>query len=143
MQNVHRFFGDSATVIVEVPRGACLKRDAQGRIDLISPVPAPFNYGRIEGLLGGDGEPLDAVILGPRHPRGTCLTLPVRGVVYFVDGSSRDDKWVCAAKPLKRRDVALVKSFFRVYAFAKRIRDRLSGKPATSRFDGWHSAAVS
>ena len=143
MQNVPRFEGATATVIVEVPRGDCLKRDAEGRIDLISPVPAPFNYGRVEGQVGGDGEPLDVVILGPRCARGTRLTLPVRGVVHFVDGSERDDKWVCAREPLTRRDVALVNSFFRVYAFVKRIRDRLSGQPATSHFGGWHSAAVS
>jgi inorganic pyrophosphatase len=120
-----------------------VKRDAHGRIDLISPFPVPFNYGRIEGMMGGDGEPLDVVILGPRHKRGTRLELPVQGIVRFVDGSKPDDKWVCAHRPLSKVDVALVTFFFRAYAVAKRTRDRLHGHPATSRFAGLHSVTLS
>ena len=93
--------------------------------------------------MGGDVEPLDVVILGPRHARGTRLELPIRGVVRFVDGSTSDDKWVCAPKPLSKLDIVLVTAFFRAYAFAKRTRDRLHGHPATSRFAGWHSVTLS
>ena len=143
MQNPHRFPDDRAAVVIEVPRGAFVKRDAKGRIDLVSPIPAPFNYGRIEGHRGEDGDPLDVVVLGPRLPRGTRRSLPVHGVVHFVDGPTRDDKWVCGTHPPTRRQVTLVKSFFRVYAFLKRTRDRLHGQPATSRFAGWQSGTLS
>ena len=73
-------------MVIEVPRGAFVKRDAEGRIDLVSPIPAPFNYGRVMGVLGGDGEPQDAIVLGPRLPRGHTVRLQVHGVVRYIMG---------------------------------------------------------
>jgi inorganic pyrophosphatase len=39
-------------VVIEVPRGSFLKRGASGRIDFVSPLPRPFNYGAVPTLLG-------------------------------------------------------------------------------------------
>ena len=133
----------SVQVVIEVPRGAFVKRDAEGRIDLVSPLPTPFNYGRVTDVVGGDGEPQDAIVLGPRLPRGHTIQLPVHGVVRFVDQGERDDNWVCSARPptlLQRRAVV---AFFQLYARIKRLRDRLSLKPADSAFEGWHSVPAS
>ena len=32
-------------VVIEIPRGSFLKRGSSGRIDFVSPLPCPFNYG--------------------------------------------------------------------------------------------------
>ena len=128
----------SVQVVIEVPRGSFVKRDAAGKIDLVSPVPTPFNYGRITGVLGGDGEPQDAIVLGPRLPRGRTVQLKVHGVVRFVDQGQRDDKWVCGEHPPSRLQRSGVVAFFFVYARIKRLRDRLTMKPADSVFEGWH-----
>lgn len=130
------------SVTIEVPRGAFIKRDAHGQVDLVSPVPAPFNYGRIEGVVGGDGEPQDAIVLGARLPRGHVVQLPVQAVVRFVDRGQRDDKWVCSPSTPTRFERRAVIGFFGVYAQLKRLRDRLSLQPARSAFEGWRPASA-
>lgn len=126
-----------ATVTVEVPRGAFVKRDAHGRVDLLSPVPSLFNYGRVDGVMGGDGEPQDAIVLGARLPRGRAVTFPVQGVIRFRDGPTADDKWICGPHPPSRAERVALTTFFRVYARLKRTRDRLARRPAESRYLGW------
>ena len=42
-------------VVIEVPRGSFLKRGSTGRVDFISPLPCPFNYGSVPGYIGLDG----------------------------------------------------------------------------------------
>ena len=67
-------------VRIEVPRLGLVKRDAH-RIEYISPVPCPFNYGSVPDTLAPDGDPFDAVVLGPRLATGTLVEVPVTGVV--------------------------------------------------------------
>jgi inorganic pyrophosphatase len=122
---------DALAVIVEVPRGAHIKRalDARGEVSgarLISPLPCPFNYGCAPGLRGEDGDPLDVIVLGPALRLGERLTLPVVGVVRFVDQGDVDDKWVVSASPPTRRDDRALRVFFRLYALGKRLA-RLPG----------------
>jgi len=110
---------ETVTLIVEVPRGAFVKRDAAGRLDYVSPLPSPFNYGSVPGTRAADGEAQDVVLLGRRRRRGEQVEAPVVGVVYFRDGGVQDDKWVCgSARGWERR---LVMAFFRFYAFGKRL----------------------
>src|SRR6476619_8099384 len=49
--------------VVEVPLGSFLKRGSTGKVDFISPVPCPFNYGSVPQYLGREGDLLDAVVL--------------------------------------------------------------------------------
>ena len=51
-------------VVIEVPRGSFLKRGSTGRIDFISPLPCPYNYGAVPTLLGLEGDLLDALASG-------------------------------------------------------------------------------
>jgi inorganic pyrophosphatase len=64
-------------VVIEIPRGSFLKRGWDGSVDFISPFPCPFNYGAIQDYIGGDGDLLDAVVLGPRlsipWENGKCI----------------------------------------------------------------------
>jgi len=52
-------------VVIEIPRGSFLKRGSSGRIDFVSPLPCPFNYGSVPDYLGLEGDLLDALVLGP------------------------------------------------------------------------------
>ena len=60
-------------VVIEVPRGSFLKRGSTGRVDFISPLPCPFNYGSVPGYIGLDGDLLDALVLGPRLSLGARI----------------------------------------------------------------------
>jgi inorganic pyrophosphatase len=60
-------------IVIEIPRGSFFKRGSKGRIDFISPLPCPFNYGSVPDYLGLEGDLLDAVVLGPRLPHGSVV----------------------------------------------------------------------
>jgi inorganic pyrophosphatase len=124
--------------VVEVPRGAFVKRElhAQGGIDFVSPLPSPFNYGYLPALPGQDGDPADAVIMGPRLALGSEVALPPVGRVRFVDAGTRDDKLVLSARPLTARERLALRAFFTAYAQAKRLLNRLRGERGRTAFEG-------
>ncbi len=124
--------------IVEVPRGSFVKRELhQGRrIDFVSPLPSPFNYGCVPDRAGNDGDPLDAVILGPRLPLGAEVELPVVARVRFVDAGSDDTKLVLSAAPLSPGQRRTLVTFFRLYARAKGLLNRLRRAGGPTRFEG-------
>ena len=62
-------------IVIEIPRGSFLKRGSTGELDFISPFPCPFNYGSVDQYIGLEGDLLDAVVLGPRLPRGKRVTV--------------------------------------------------------------------
>jgi inorganic pyrophosphatase len=125
------------TVVVDVPRGSFLKRDDGGAIDFVSPLPCPFNYGHVPGTQADDGEAFDALILGPRLPLGTKSMVTVRGRVNFIDSGRLDPKWICARTPMSALQRVEVEIFFRFYAAAKRLINRVRGKTGPTRYLGW------
>jgi len=125
------------TVVIDVPRGSFVKRRDDGSVDFISPVPAPFNYGHMPGTVAADGEGLDAVVLGPRLARGTRLSISAHERVGFIDAGVSDPKWICASLPLSDADRRRVERFFRRYAVAKRLINRVRGKSGATRYLGW------
>ena len=127
-------------VVIEVPRGGVVKRRTDGRIDFISPLPCPYNYGSIPGVVSGDGDDLDALVLGPRLRLGTVIVVPVRDVVRFVDRGREDPKVVCSAEPLTEADRRGIERFFTVYAGFKRGLARWRRRPGATYFDGWLGA---
>ena len=129
------------TVTVEVPRGGFVKRRADGSVDFVSPLPCPFNYGAVAGTVGGDGDPLDALVLGPRLAAGHRVNTEVRAVVRFVDAGRVDDKLVCADHPPTGPERAAVLAFFATYARAKRLLHGVRREPGPTRFEGWEDAA--
>ena len=108
-------------VVIEVPRGSFLKRGATGRVDFVSPLPCPFNYGSLPALPAPDGDAQDAVLLGPRRAAGQRVHVPVRGVIGFLDAGQADDKLICAERALSLTDQRRVLAFFRFYALCKRL----------------------
>lgn len=59
----------------------------------------PGNYGAIPGTdlpkeMGGDGDPLDVIVLGQAIPRGEIVDVRVIGVLKMLDGGEQDDKLI-------------------------------------------------
>ena len=122
--------------LVEVPRGGFVKRRADGTIDFVSPLPSPYNYGCLPGTLGGDGDPIDAIVLGPRLAAGARVRLPIVAEVDFVDEGRVDTKLVLHTRPLWPAEVRVLAAFFRCYAVAKRGLARVRGRPGEIAFRG-------
>ena len=123
-------------VIIDVPLGSFVKRTDHGAIDFVSPAPCPFNYGSVPDTRSGDGDRLDAVVLGPRLARGARVRVNVVGRVCFRDAGQDDPKLICSDRPLGRLDRAKVTMFFALYARAKALLNRVRGKAGPTRFDG-------
>ena len=85
--------------MIEVPRGSFLKRGSAGRIDFISPLPCPFNYGCVPVYVGMEGDLLDALVLGPRLALGARVRVRAWGAVTLTDRGMQDDKLVCSDRP--------------------------------------------
>lgn len=105
---------DDGTVraIIEIPAGTSakwevskddpkavyweLRNDAPRVINYLG---YPANYGSIPGTalpkeLGGDGDPLDVIVLGQAVPRGAVVDTRVIGVLKMLDGGEQDDKLI-------------------------------------------------
>lgn len=105
---------DDGTIkaIIEIPSGTSAKwevskddpkavywelKDDKPRV--INYLGYPANYGSIPGTalpkeLGGDGDPLDVIVLGQAVPRGTVADVRVIGVLKMLDGGEQDDKLI-------------------------------------------------
>ena len=131
------FTGPVVLVEVEVPKGGFVKRLGDGRVDYVSPLPSPFNYGAIPDTHAADGDRDDVVLLGPRQAAGTRVRSQVRAVVRFVDAGDRDDKLVCSPAPLTPADRRLVWGFFVLYARAKTLLNLARGRRGPTRVERW------
>jgi len=90
-------------VIIEIPKGQRNKYEmdhATGRIRLdrllFTSTRYPSDYGFIEETLGGDGDPLDALVLleEPTFP-GCLITARVIGMFKMRDEKGPDEKVLC------------------------------------------------
>lgn len=124
-------------VVIEVPAWTFVKRKPDGAVDFVSPFPSPFNYGSVVGSISADGDPLDALVLGPRLPRGARVSVVAYAEVDFLDAGVRDPKRICGRAPTLL-DRARVAGFFRFYAIAKRALHRARREPraALTRYGG-------
>jgi inorganic pyrophosphatase len=127
-------------VVIEVPRGSFLKRGSTGRVDFISPLPCPFNYGSVPEYVGLEGDLLDAVVLGPRLPLGTRLRVPAWGAIVLTDRGMSDDKLICSKEPLSPRERRNVLRFFHLYARCKALLNLYRRRPGRNACDGWLQA---
>lgn len=124
-------------VLIEIPRWSFLKVGSTGRVDFISPLPCPFNYGSVPQYLGLEGDLLDAVVLGPRLPRGTAVSLRAFAAIGLTDRGMYDDKLICAASPPTRLDYRRIAAFFRFYAGCKGVLNWYRGRPGRNACEGW------
>jgi inorganic pyrophosphatase len=138
---------DEVVVIVEIPRGSRNKYeydDALGAIvldrRLFTSTVYPADYGFVEGTLGGDGDPLDALVLvgDPTFP-GCRIRVRIVGVFRMVDEKGPDEKLLCVPlrDPLwsETRDVgdipgafrAEIEQFFKIYKDLEGVATRTAG----------------
>ena len=90
-------------VVVEIPRGSRNKYEidhTDGRIyldrRLFTATTYPADYGFVPHTLGGDGDPLDALVLldDPVYPGVWVEARPI-GVLYMQDEAGEDAKLIC------------------------------------------------
>ncbi len=137
-------------VFVEIPAGSRNKYeldDATGSIfldrRLFTSTSYPAEYGFIEGTLGGDGDPLDALVFAgdPTFP-GCRIRAKAIGLFHMTDEKGPDEKIICVSArdpfwgkydELAELDESLLNEidhFFRVY------KELESDKVATRGFAG-------
>ena len=101
-----RLMGD-VVVFVEVPSGSRNKYELDPELGgivldrrLFTSMSYPADYGFIEGTMGEDGDPLDALVLvgEPTFP-GCRIRVRVVGVFHMTDEKGPDEKVICV--PLK------------------------------------------
>lgn len=127
-------------VVIEVARGGFLKRGSTGRIDFVSPLPCPFNYGAVPLYLGLEGDLLDALVLGPRLAPGTRIAVRAWGAVTLMDRGMIDDKLVCSVVRPSAVERESVLRFFRFYAKAKGLLNFFRGRRRRNACLGWIDA---
>ena len=135
-------------VFVEVPSGSRnkyeLDPDAGGIVldrRLFTSMSYPADYGFIEGTLGEDGDPLDALVLvgDPTFPGCRIRARPV-GVFYMTDEKGSDEKIICTSLHdpawLHVRDIDDLQSEYRdeIEHFFQVYKDLEKKKTATRGF---------
>jgi len=105
---------DLVNVVVEIPAGTNAKwevdktdgalrwEEQDGRPRVVEYLAYPANYGMVPSTLlpsatGGDGDPLDVLLLGHSVLRGTIVQARLIGVLKVKDGGERDDKLVAVS----------------------------------------------
>jgi inorganic pyrophosphatase len=96
-------------VVIEIPAGTTAKWEVtkpegtlnwefkKGKPPMVKYLGYPGNYGMVPQTLlpeevGGDGDPLDVIVLGQAVPRGSVVRAKVIGVLKLVDRGKQDDK---------------------------------------------------
>ena len=99
-------------VVVEIPKGSRNKYEMDhhtGTIwldrHLFTATTYPADYGFIDGTLGGDGDPLDALVLleEPTFP-GCHIRARAIGIFWMQDDKGEDGKVICVPSPDPRWD---------------------------------------
>jgi inorganic pyrophosphatase len=127
-------------VVIEVPRGSFLKRGSTGRIDFVSPLPCPYNYGAVPQWIGLEGDLLDAVVLGPRLPFGARTRVIAWGAIVLTDRGMQDDKLICSRAAPSCAERARLLRFFHFYARCKALLNLWRRRPGRNGCDGWIDA---
>jgi len=109
-------------VVVEIPTGSVdkwevdktdgsmkweIREDGPRKVKYLG---YPGNYGMIPQTylpkeLGGDGDPLDVIVLGPAVERGSVIECKIIGVLELLDRGEQDDKLIAVMKGTPFYDV--------------------------------------
>ncbi|WP_051568453.1 inorganic diphosphatase [Crocinitomix catalasitica] len=108
--------------LIEIPTGTREKWEVSkktGQLELntkkgkprkIEYLPYPVNYGMIPNTLlpkeeGGDGDPLDIIVIGDPIPKGTVVPCRILGVLKLLDKGEQDDKLIAIRAESQYYDV--------------------------------------
>lgn len=94
--------GTNAKWETDKSTGELVWEQQNGKPRVVQYLPYPANYGMIPNTLlpkekGGDGDPLDILVLGPAVERGSILKVHVIGVLRLRDTGEQDDKLIGVA----------------------------------------------
>ena len=106
---------EQLNVVVEIPAGRTEKWEVRksdgaliwdfkkGKPRVLKYIGYPGNYGMIPQTLltqesGGDGDPLDAIVLGPPILKGSIAKAKLIGVLKLLDKGEQDDKLVAVSQ---------------------------------------------
>ena len=101
----------SVNALIEIPAGTLEKWEYNKstrkiELELINNKPRiinylgyPANYGMIPKTIlpknnGGDGDPLDVIVIGPSETKGNIVKCKIIGVLQLIDNSEQDDKLI-------------------------------------------------
>lgn len=104
----------NVNVVVEIPSGTLEKWEVNknngqleleykdGKPRIVKYLGYPGNYGMVPQTLlpkalGGDGDPLDVIVLGPPVERGKVLPSKLIGVLHLLDRGEQDDKLIAVS----------------------------------------------
>lgn len=105
----------TVNVVVEVPAGTLDKWEVskpdgkleweflEGKPRVVQYLGYPGNYGMIPRSLlpeelGGDGDPVDVLVLGAAVPRGSVVPVKLIGILKLLDSGEQDDKLLAVMK---------------------------------------------
>lgn len=105
----------NVNVVIEIPTGTTAKWEVEkstGNLkwEFVDKKPRtvkylgyPGNYGMIPRTLlpkelGGDGDPLDVIVLGPAVERGSVLKTKIIGMLKLLDRGEQDDKLIAVVE---------------------------------------------
>ena len=105
----------TANAVIEIPsgvkqkwevskeNGSLIREFYMGKPRLIDHKPYPVNYGMIPGTVwptrvGGDGDPLDVIVLGKPLSQGEIVQVKIIGFLEMIDLGEQDDKIVAVHK---------------------------------------------
>lgn len=151
--------------IVEIPAGTNEKwqvnkidgklewEQENGKNRIVNYLPYPGNYGIIPHTLlpkdqGGDGDPLDVLLLGPELPTGTPLRIKLIGVLKLLDRGEVDDKLIAVEEDSPMYQVNSMEELRRDYKGAAEIVEtwfvnyKGPGKMESQGYQGPDSAMV-
>jgi inorganic pyrophosphatase len=143
----------SHEVVIEIPKGSRNKYEvdhATGKVwldrVLFTPFVYPIDYGAFENTLGGDGDPLDALVMleYPVYPGTHMMVRPV-GMLIMEDDGGQDEKLLCVlAKDPRWAHIQEIEDVPQqvkneIEHFFKHYKDLEPGKWV--KLDGWRGRA--
>jgi inorganic pyrophosphatase len=145
-------FNDDGTInaYIEISRGDRRKWEFDMRlnrraIDRVMPRGVggyPVNYGFVPQTISYDGDPFDALVLGPALPAGVVVRALIVGLMYMEDEAGLDSKVVLSlSEPDGRPRHAITDSIRRdIDGYFSRYKRHEPGK--FSRVPGWGDASI-
>jgi inorganic pyrophosphatase len=131
---------DVIRVVVEIPTGSTQKWEVDksdgdlkwelknGTPRIVKYLGYPGNYGMVPRTLlaennGGDGDPLDVLVLGPAVPRGSIIEVKIIGLLEMLDKGEQDDKLIGVMKGDALDSVDTIKQLDKKFPGASSIVD--------------------
>ena len=116
---------DMINVVIEIPKSTNEKWEVSkidgslehdffmGKPRIIEYGPYPFNYGMIPQTVlplsvGGDGDPLDVIVIGDKILRGSIIEAKVLGMIDILDVGELDTKIIGVPKNFSNSSASII-----------------------------------